>query len=853
MSELFYYNKSPKIYAYTEPQFEHTLWQGEKQGKGLIKVGYTERTMAMRMKEHFPTNSPNQNQYTILFTEEAIDEQEHFFKDHLVHKRLEEKGFRRIKIKEPRHIKNTEWFECTKEDVLTAIIEVKAGRPIEGDRYLDFVMRPEQKQAVSNTISYFNDFSFKKRGQVPNFLWNAKMRFGKTFTSYKLAQQMGWKRIVVMTYKPAVAAAWKEDLMHHKDFEGWQFIDKNTDFDTVNIKKPFVWFISFQDITQTQKSGEIKERLKVAYRIKWDCVIVDEYHYGAWRNNAKDFYEGETAKEAGVDEKLEKDFNLDAVPITAKHRLYLSGTPFRALASGEFLEDQIFNWTYTDEQRAKKLWNVENGPNPYIMLPQMVMMTYQLPDHVKKIATTTDQNEFSLNEFFAAEKITKDGKDNYKFKHENEVQKWLDMLRGSEKIFKSNAGPDKTKPPLPYEDRKLKSYLNHTFWYMKGIASCFAMAELLEKDNFFNNGYDIHIAAGKKGGGGIDAFNNLMSKLGRGTETKSITLSCGKLTTGVTVKQWSGIFMLRDTTSPESYFQAAFRVQSPWAYRNADDTDEQAIEVAKPTCYIFDFSPNRALNLISQYGNTLDTGVASNNEQKIQEFLNFLPVLAFDGTTMESLDAGALLDISIVGVASSMLAKRWQSSQLIDITNMTLERVLDDQRVIDILEKIEDFRNLKNDIRKVITATSEINKLKKEKIEGIEEEKDKKIITEKEKEIKGIRKLLSDKLKKFLTRVPVFMYLTDYREETLKDVITNIEPDLFTKVTGLSVKDFEILCEVGLFNQVNIDQSVLAFKRYEEYSLNYAGGHELKPDAMVGGFETSVRRDEIDQVIEGLV
>ena len=482
------------------------------------------------------------------------------------------------------------------------------------------------------------------------------------------------------------------------------------------------------------------------------------------------------------------------------------------------------------------------------------MMTYQLPEKIREIALKSDQNEFSLNEFFKAKVVENDGKRSYVFEHENQVQQWLNIIRGSDQIYSSIAGQENTRPPIPFEDVRLLSYLNHTFWFLPSVASCRAMAEMLaRKNNLFYHDYNIKVAAGIEAGIGLEALTPIKEAIGNGLKTKTITLSCGKLTTGVTIEPWSGIFLLRDTTSPETYFQAAFRVQSPWFLKNSDGLDPQKKEILKPTCYIFDFSPNRALNLISEYSSRLDLNETRNAEQRVQEFLNFLPVLCYDGSSMQALNAIELLDMAVTGVASTMLAKRWQSSQLIDIGNITLERLLNAPEVMAALEKIEAFRTLSKDISKVITSEQAINKLRKDQIENPLTKKEEKEIEKEEKENMGFKKKLREKLLKFITRIPVFMYLTDYREEALKDVIMNIEPDLFTRVTGLTINDFEKMCEIGVFNSQNINSAIFAFKRFEEYSLIYAGGKELKESDIVGGFDSKVRRDELDQVIEGVV
>lgn len=843
-NKLFTKSIRPKIYAFTTPNYVETEWQGEKVGKGLLKVGYTTRTPEERIWEQFPTKTPEKQPFTIVAEYEAVDSKGDFFNDYLVQERLKEKGFRHV---------NGEWFECTKWDVDQVIAEIKTGRALEDGRVYNFGMRPEQQFAVNKTQKYFQQYPKAQEGRAPHFLWNAKMRFGKTFTSYQLAVKMGWTRIIVLTYKPAVESAWEEDLKSHIDFEGWQFINRKNTFEDIDESRPFVWFASFQDVLQPDKEGNVKARYEMAKKIDWDCVIIDEYHYGAWRDSAKDFYVGDIAKETDLDEsiKAQEQFGESSFPLKSEHFLYLSGTPFRAVASGEFTEDQIFNWTYADEQRAKTEWDASQGDNPYQELPQIIMMTYQLPDSLRAMIRNTGQNEFSLNEFFKAKK---NDSGEYVFEYENQVQQWLNIIRGQDQIYGSLANGHQEKPPLPYEDANLLSYLNHTFWFLPSVASCYAMKTMLHRNNNrFYQDYEIVVAAGNEKGVGVGkaALKPVKEAIGSGLKTKTIVLSCGKLTTGVTVKQWSGIFMLRDTTSPETYFQSAFRVQSPWVLTNTDQLDPNKKEILKPKCYIFDFAPNRALNLIVGYSDNLDLNNSERAEKRLGDFLNFMPVLCYDGSSMQELDATELLDISITGVASTMLAKRWQSEGLIDVSTMTLERLYNAPDVIEALEKLEAFRNLNKDIRKVITSEKDISNLKKEKADGgLTPDKDKEL-KEKQKENQGFKKKLKEKLLKFITRVPVFMYLTDFREELLIDVIRNLEPELFRKVTGLTVADFDRLCDVGVFNSSNINTAIFAFKRYEDYSLTYMGDREFSPDDLVGGFDTQIRRDEMDEVIDG--
>jgi ABC-type sugar transport system ATPase subunit len=376
---------------------------------------------------------------------------------------------------------------------------------------------------------------------------------------------------------------------------------------------------------------------------------------------------------------------------------------------------------------------------------------------------------------------------------------------------------------------------------------------LLDNDPFFGD-YEIINAAGKDAGIGKEALEPVLDRIGDPFKTRTITLSCGKLTTGVTVKPWSGVFFLRNTDSPETYFQTAFRAQSPWSITNVDNPNEK--EIIKPTCYLLDFAPSRALKLMANYSNELG-GVSDNRttEKRLEEFIEFLPVLCYDGVSMTKLDATAILDISTYGTASTMLAKRWQSARLVDVTTIVLEKVLNAPDVLAALEKIEDFRNLRQDITKTINSEKSLNEKKKDRAETGEEptKEDKKKEDAEEKENKGFKRQLREKLLKFITRIPVFMYLTDYREETLIDVIRNLEPELFTKVTGLSVRDFDRMCEIGVFNQNELNQAIFMFKRFEDSSLIYAGGRSLSGDEKIGGFDTSLTRDEIDEVILGEV
>lgn len=827
--------RTPRIYAYTEPHYKHKNWAGKRSGKGLIKVGYTTKSAQERIAEQFGTNKPISNPYEILLDEIAVKEDgKTYFTDREVHKILEDYGVVRFS--------KSEWFECTIDEVRRAIHTVKTNKTTMSTRSGNFKMRPEQQAAVEMTYNYFKDYSYEKEGKTPHFLWNAKMRFGKTFTSYQLAKKMEWKKVLVLTFKPAVQNSWEQDLKSHEDFKGWQFISRTgTQFNDIDEKKPFVWFASFQDVLQKNNIGGIKPRNEEIHCINWDCIILDEYHFGAWRDSARDLYDAEDKKEQEKQNDGLDYYDEDQMPLTTSAYLYLSGTPFRALNNGEFLEDQIFNWTYTDEQREKDNWDNANGENPYLELPKMVMMTYQMPDEIKQIALNEGFDEFDLNEFFKAE----ENSGLAKFKYETQVTQWLNLIQGQYKPTALDELKTNKKPPMPFSDMRLLSSLNHTFWFLPSVASCKAMGDLLKRHPFYNK-YKIIVSAGSEAGMGVDAIIPVERAIGNGFNNGTITLSCGKLTTGVTIPQWSGIFMLRNTSSPETYFQSAFRVQSPWVVKNPDGLNPNEKEIVKNTCYVFDFAPDRALKQIADYSARLSVNSKDTPEKRVEEFISFLPVLCYDGSTMNQISASELLDLVISGTASSMLARRWESALLVNVDNGTLSKLLSSETAMEALEKIETFRQLKLDLTTLVNKSESLNKLKKENPGGLSGE-EKKELTAQEKEIKNKRKEIQEKLIKFAARVPVFMYLTDAREQTLQDVIRQLEPELFQKVTGLTIKDFELLVSIGIFNEQVMNSAVFAFKRYEDSSLIYTGITKHK-EIHIGGWNTKVTREEFENL-----
>lgn len=833
---------TPRLYAYAIDAPSHA---------GLLKIGQTTRDVAQRIAEQTRTAGfvPH-----IEWHDDATRDDGSRITDFELRAALTARRHETVM---------GEWMRCTVADVKAALNDLRAGRILEGVRDQRFPPRREQQDAVDATHAYFQSRWAEDSAAVPRFLWNAKMRFGKTFTSYKLAQAMNAKRVLVVTFKPAVEDAWQADLERHVDFEGWQYLSRANGRDPrdADPDRPMVYFGSFQDLLGREAgTGAIKPKNEWLHTTNWDLVIFDEYHFGAWRETAKALFEGEEESIARSEAFLEKadtvgkiaDSVLDQIadqqevlapeseflPITTRAYLYLSGTPFKALATGEFIEEQIFNWTYTDEQRAKaEFAKAHPGQsNPYAALPEMLLLTYQMPQELLAIASGGEFNEFDLNAFFAATGTGADAT----FTHKDDVQKWLQVIRGEhapEEALKSGS-----RPPWPYAQAQLLPWLNHALWFLPSVAACEAMRNLLAEpqNRSFWGDYKVVMAAGPTAGLGLQAVGPVRAAIGEGYNTKTITLSCGKLTTGVTIKEWSSILMLRNLKSPETYFQAAFRVQSPWSIRNPDGDDPNREDIVKPVCFVFDFAPTRALRQVWQYGAGLSPG-ESNLEKAVADLVSFLPVLAYADGKMVAVNAGEILDIAMAGTSGTLLARKWESALLVNVDDATLKKVLADEEAMKVVERIEGWRALGDHVIETIIARSDaVKDLKKKARDGELSPKEKKQLTEEEKAYKTLRKKVQEKLIKFATRIPAFMYLTDFRENALKDVITRIEPDLFLAVTGLTVADFQLLVDLRVFNTERMNEAVFAFRRYENASLSYTGINSHPDLNRVGGYDTVV-------------
>jgi hypothetical protein len=601
----------PMIYAYTTP--------GVSYHEGWTKIGYTEKQKVEdRIRQQTHTADI---QVKLLWRDNAIykDGSGESFTDHDFHEYLERyKGVDR----QPK----TEWFHIDGKKSKDYFDEfAQRNFKVDVEKGLSYVLRREQREAVEKTKAYF-----EKGGR--EFLWNAKPRFGKTLTSYDLIRTMGFKNTLVVTNRPSIANSWAEDF---QKFIAWQTpLDFVSDTDALKGKKGvmtrdefldamghdeehhqgMVAFESLQGLKGSVYFGGGIDKLKWISDLHFDLLIVDESQEGV-----------ETYKTERAFDKVHCD-----------HILYLSGTPFKQLAKGQFSDSQIYNWSYADEQEAKENWKGDDF-NPYERLPQLAMFTYQMSPmitgEIKQGASIPAEGEdftdyaFDLNEFFLTNSSGK-------FIHEEEVKKFLHALSTNDKY--------------PFSTEELREKLPHTLWLLNYVSSAKALAKLLQEDPVFKD-YHVVLAAGDGKLSAEEETVKAYDKVKKAIHdySKTITLSVGQLTVGVTIPQWCGVLMLCNMKSPSSYMQAAFRAQNPYEF-----IGEKGERFRKETAYVFDFDPARTLTIYDEFANDLskDTvdghGTKDDRAKNIRRLLNFFPVIGEDSQgSMVELNAAQVLSI----------------------------------------------------------------------------------------------------------------------------------------------------------------------------------------------------------------
>lgn len=633
----------PMIYAYTTPEIPSH--------RGWTKIGYTaNQTVEERIHQQTHTADVTPD---ILWRGSARyqDGTDEPFTDHEFHDYLTTK----------RHVERkpqTEWFHIdgeTSHHYFHQFAERDA-RDLQSDQEgSQYQLRQEQQAAVDQTIAYF-----LKKGPGSEFLWNAKPRFGKTLTAYDLVRQLNLQNVLVVTNRPSIANSWFDDF---EKFIAWQtklkFISEtdalkkratlsHQDFVNLVTREDTsfgqIAFESLQGLKGSRYFGGTIDKLEWIKNLKWDLLIIDEAHEGI------DTYKTDTAFE-----------NIDR-----KYTLHLTGTPFKALAKGKFASDQIYNWSYADEQQAKADWNEDqNGSsNPYAVMPRLNMYTYQLSSMMVKQAKqgiTTEGDDavnpaFDLNEFFKT-------KSNGEFVYDQEVDHFLDTLVTGEKY--------------PFSTPDLRAELAHTFWLLNRVDSAKTLAKKLKNHPVFGD-YKVIVAAGD---GKLDDDQMDSDQLDNANEKafdrvqnaikeydKTITLSVGQLTTGVTVKPWTAVLMLSSMKSPAEYMQAAFRAQNPYQFVNKDGH-----LVQKQNAYVFDFDPTRTLTIFDEFANDLmastanGKGTADEHRANIKKLLNFFPVIGEDENgQMVELDAKQVLSIPRRLKSQEVVKRGFMSNFLFD-------------------------------------------------------------------------------------------------------------------------------------------------------------------------------------------
>lgn len=630
-----------KIYGYILP--------GVPSHEGYVKVGETTRETWVRVSEQVSTLGLTPK---LLFERPAVRADGKWFRDRDLHRFYELRGIEKAQLGSA-----TEWFFFNgylekSEELTDQYINLDYEEIQIDDSRADYILREEQRSAVEETLEYFNS------GNEPReFLWNAKPRFGKTLTAYDFVRRVKAQNVLIVTNRPAIANSWFEDF---QKFIAWQepgmkFIS-DTDalkgktltreefyefLDTTEHENPAqITFLSLQDLKGAKYFGGEHDKLEWVGGLDWDLLIIDEAHEGV-----------DTDRTDAAFDKIKRTFTL-----------HLSGTPFKALASNKFSEGQIFNWSYLDEQQAKENWDyIEGGTNPYAELPRLNLFTYQMSKIIEEEVSqglTLDNEEnidyaFDLNEFFSAD-------DKGNFKHEESVRSFLDNLCSGH---------------YPFSEIQHRDELQHTFWLLPRVNSAKALEKLLKEHPFFRD-YTVVLAAGD--GISIDydmeqeaidfkknqkSFNKVKAAIkAAGENGRTITLSVGQLTTGVTIPEWSAVLMLSNMKSPSLYFQAAFRAQNPFI------AEKEGKLYLKENAYVFDFAPERTLELYDQFANNL-SGVgettSDRRKQGIKELLNFFPVIGEDEEgTMKELDASEVLLVP-TRIKSREVVKRGFMSNLL--------------------------------------------------------------------------------------------------------------------------------------------------------------------------------------------
>lgn len=843
---------------------------------GWLKIGDetgldSKRIINQNEADNMPTET--------LFQIPAIDVYGYSFRDYDIHRGLELAGYER-EPKAANAKRKSEWFKvdlATVQQIIDDRIHCRGSflnqRPT-GAEKPQIVLRAEQVKAINVTYDYWQN-----RAQFPdrNFLWNAKPRFGKTLTAYKFAEKIGAKRILIVTNRPAISDSWARDFYDHIEQDSqinYLFAASKSFFvnhrrvpsreDILNVSgdfandlsRPLIFFISLQDLKgRSADAAGFKQRNQWIFDLPggWDLLIIDESHEGV-----------RTLKTADVRKNLKVDFTL-----------HLSGTPFKAIADGEFTSDQIFNWSYSDEQEAKEIWDYEQGDNPYAVLPRMNFRAYHMSTMME--SQVEDQEAcFDLGEFF---KASGNG-----FVRQGDVEKWLDKISGVKRDPETGAVTILSvdgKLNQPFDSEEKRNQLRHTFWFMSRINECRAMKELLNKHPIFKD-YKVVLAAGKGDDEyeGKKVLEQVQNAIGKDpTKTKTITLSCGQLTTGITVRPWTAVFMLYGTTgtgsiiksSSTQYLQAAFRAQNPWSYGEHQ-------EFYKSDCYVFDFAPDRVLTILQDYAVNL-SGSKKHEDHKpaIRKLLNYMSVISMDDAgELRELDAKGIVELPRKLIAKEIVDGGFVTSNKLFNINNIFHASPEARAIINKLQAVKKQKLEKNpqdlpepqtkvdeddnaiiDPEILVNTSNGILKEKKyEELTTAEAQMAREaaqneraldssylpdeipaakqaLIQEAAQEIKAAAQKKTeerkkkeedeyrDKLRGFARTIPMLLHTYGRYGITFDDLEKIIADDVFEQITGISKDEFRVLRKENYFNEDNCNVAIKEFMAREEELSNY--------------------------------
>jgi hypothetical protein len=693
------------IYAYTTETY--------RMYRGWLKVGQTHQESAeIRVSQQDGTSNPEPLE--IEETWEVPD----WVSDNTIHAELTKMGKLEVRLD-----KSREWYACTVDDVSTAINNIVLGV----SRPNSYPMREEQQECHNKAVAHYQAGGDK-------FLMNAKMRFGKTFTSYQIMKSLDVKLVLVITYKPAVDAGWREDLNTHVDFEGWNYYSAKDNFSSTNpieIRgdgKVDVLFASFQDFNDFEKA-----KWAIAKNYHYDMIVIDEMHYGSKTERAQE----------------------SLAQLTYDRTLYVSGTPLKALMSGEFLDEEIYTWGYADEQR-KRLAEKSSGweTELYRWLPEMKFHTFEVTEEAKKLVSAYSEDEgFTMTKMFGSE-------DGEKFIDESAVKLFLDQVFG--------IGVRKDQSPI-----RTHAVDHMLFVLPPNVNSATAMSKLLEKR--VGDDYKIINVAGdntKK----LDDVKALIVR-----NQKTITVTCGRFNTGVTVPEWDMVMMLDDTRAPETYFQTIFRCQSPNKKRG------------KELCSVVDFNPQRCLEMIYEFAD-ITAKPNESTQEAVRSFLEFAPVLDHSGNKTLEVDVNQVLNMM---AETGGYAARFGSSVMLNWGSL--------DSVANTFFGIHADASTKNK-----SSISDNGLEKGKNYDSTGRPKTKAEIDEEEKSEKELRQ----KVITMMRRIPTYLFLEESKIDNVEDIFDTNNQELFEETIGITVNSFKELCK-GFIKTERLDRAIMAYNQIE--------------------------------------